>query len=90
VAARRRASLHLKLFATSLPYQFVIFALDLGVIEPSSRQYELQTYRRCRRWKSFSSTPLKASTVATTIYSLTTYLNVEPKYKYGRNSAARI
>ena len=68
----------------------MIFALDLGVIEPSSRQYKLQTYRRCRRWKSFSSTPSKASTVATTIYSLTTYLNAEPKYKYGRDSAACI
>ena len=69
----------------------MIFALDLGVIEPSSRQYELQTYRRCRRWKSFSSTPLKALTVANTVLIfLTTYLNAELEYKYGRDSTARI
>ena len=40
-------------------------------------------YYRCRRWKSFSSTPLKALTVAT-------YLYIELKYKYGRDPAARI
>ena len=61
------------LFLTNI----VIFALDPGVIEPSFRQHELQTCCRCRRWGSFSSTPLRSSTFANTvlIYSSTTYLD---------------